>query len=159
MAVVGPGRSEHSAGGPPEAHAAVLAAAEQIGAELARCGAFLVCGGLGGVMEAASRGASDGGGVAVGLLPGDDPTGANPFVTVAVPTGLGQGRNALVVGAADAVVAVGGSWGTLSEIALARRAGKRVVCLCGWRVADADGQPVPVEEADTPQQAVEMLER
>ena len=96
---------------------------------LARGGFVVVNGGLGGVMEAAARGAREGGGIVIGLLPGDDRADANPHLTVAIPTGLGQARNALVVSAADAVVAVGGSWGTLSEIALARRAGKPVVCL------------------------------
>src|SRR5258707_10963525 len=96
-----------------------LAQAEEAGAAIAEAGAGLVCGGLGGVMEAACRGARSRGGLTVGLLPGTDRDAANGWVVVALPTGLGEARNALVVRAADAVVAIGGGWGTLSEIALA----------------------------------------
>jgi len=88
-----------------------------------------VTGGLGGVMREASRGAAEGGGLVLGLLPGNDAREANEFVTVAIPTGLGEARNALVVRASQAIVAVGGSWGTLSEIALARRTGVPVIGL------------------------------
>jgi uncharacterized protein (TIGR00725 family) len=95
----------------------------------------LVCGGLGGVMEAACRGAKGSGGLTVGILPGADRAAANPFVDVAIPTGLGEARNALVVRAADAVIAIGGGYGTLSEIALALRAGKPVVGLGTWEIA------------------------
>jgi uncharacterized protein (TIGR00725 family) len=96
----------------------------------------VVCGGLGGVMEAACRGAKDAGGTTVGILPGSDRAAANPFVDVAIPTGLGEARNALVVRAADALIAVGGGYGTLSEIALALKAGKPVVGVGTW---DIDG--------------------
>ena len=106
---------------------AELALAEEVGAAVAEAGAGLVCGGLGGVMEAACRGARSRGGLTVGLLPGIDRDAANGWVVVALPTGLGEARNALVVRAADAVVAVGGGWGTLSEIALALKAGVPVV--------------------------------
>jgi uncharacterized protein (TIGR00725 family) len=103
-----------------------------------------VCGGLGGVMEAACRGAKEAGGVTVGILPGTDRAAANAFVDVAIPSGLGEARNALVVRAADALIAVGGGYGTLSEIALALKAGKRVVGLDSWDiegvVAAADPQ-------------------
>ena len=99
------------------------------GRELARAGAVLVCGGLGGAMEAACRGAKAEGGTTLGILPGADRAAANPYVDVAVATGLGEARNALVVRAADAVIAVAGGYGTLSEIALALRAGKPVVGL------------------------------
>jgi uncharacterized protein (TIGR00725 family) len=133
--------------GPGDATAAELTAAAAVGAELARAGVVLVCGGLGGVMEAACRGARDGGGMTVGILPGDDRAAANPFVDVAVATGLGEARNALVVRGVDAVVAVGGGYGTLSEIALALKAGKRVVGLGSW---DIDG----VESASTAERAV-----
>jgi uncharacterized protein (TIGR00725 family) len=109
-----------------------LAAAEDAGAAVAEAGAGLVCGGLGGVMEAACRGARSRGGVTLGLLPGVDREDANGWVTVAVPTGLGEGRNVLVVRAADAVVAIGGGWGTLSEIALALKAGRPVVGVRTW---------------------------
>src|SRR5204862_98418 len=100
-----------------------------------------VFGGLGGVMEAACRGARSAGGTTVGILPGDDRTDANEFVDVAVATGMGEGRNALVVRTADAVIAVGGEFGTLSEIALALRAGKPVIGIGTWELA-SDGRPV-----------------
>lgn len=116
--------------------------AYETGRLLAARGAVVVCGGLGGVMAAAAAGARAGGGITVGVLPAADRAAAGPDLTVAVPTGLGQARNNLVVNAADAVIAVGGSWGTLSEIALAMRAGRvPVVQLAGWRVHDEDGRP------------------
>jgi uncharacterized protein (TIGR00725 family) len=105
-----------------------------VGRLLAERGAMVVCGGLGGTMEAACRGARAAGGTTLGLLPGLDRSDANEFVTVAVPTGLGEARNALVVRAADAVIALGGGYGTLSEIALALKAGKRVVGLGTWEI-------------------------
>ena len=105
-----------------------------MGRELAARGAVLVCGGLGGVMEAACRGAKDAGGRTVGILPGTDRAAANPFVDTAIPTGLGEARNALVVRAADGLIAVGGGYGTLSEIALALKAGKPVVGLDSWEI-------------------------
>jgi uncharacterized protein (TIGR00725 family) len=122
IAVVGPGSAE-----PDE-----LAAAEEVGASVASAGCGLVCGGLGGVMEAACRGARSEGGLTLGLLPGADRDAANGWVVVAVPTGLGEARNALVVRAADAVVAIGGGWGTLSEVALAMKTGAPVVGLGTW---------------------------
>jgi len=118
------------------AGAAELEAAEEAGAAVAAAGAILVCGGLGGVMEAACRGARSRRGMAVGLLPGFDRGDANGWVSVAIPTGMGEARNALVVRAADAVVAIGGGWGTLSEIALARKAGKFVAGVGSWEVGD-----------------------
>src|SRR5205823_3641404 len=93
--------------------------AEQIGELLARAGAVVVCGGLGGVMDAAARGCASAGGTSVGVLPGSDRNGASTHLTIALPTGLGEARNALVVRAANAVIAVGGEFGTLSEVALA----------------------------------------
>lgn len=144
IAVVGPGDGA-------DCDAAVLADAEQVGALLAAAGHTVVTGGLGGVMAAASRGARAAGGSVVALVPGDDPATANPDADVVVATGLGQGRNVLVVRSATAVVAVGGSWGTLSEVALARRLAKPVVWLRGWDVV-GPGDPVPT--AATPQEAV-----
>jgi uncharacterized protein (TIGR00725 family) len=123
--------------------------AEEVGRLLARRGAVVVCGGLGGVMEAACRGASREGGTTVGVLPGLDRGAANPFVSVAVATGLGEARNALVVRAADALIAVGGAYGTLSEIALALKAGKPVIGLGTWEI---DG----VERVEGPDAAVNM---
>jgi uncharacterized protein (TIGR00725 family) len=101
-------------------------------------------------MEAACRGAKEAGGMTVGILPGDDRSAANRFVDAAIPTGLGEGRNVLVVRAADAVIAVGGAYGTLSEIALALKAGKRVVGIGTW---DIDGV-VSVPEASAAVEAV-----
>jgi uncharacterized protein (TIGR00725 family) len=117
-----------------EVAADVLADAEAVGAELARRGAVVVCGGLGGVMEAACRGARAEGGVTLGILPGAERAAANPWVSVAVATGLGELRNGLVVRSADAVVAIDGEYGTLSEIALALKAGMRVVALHSWDI-------------------------
>jgi uncharacterized protein (TIGR00725 family) len=106
----------------------------------ARAGHVVVCGGLGGVMAAAAQGAAEAGGVSVGLLPGDTRDGAAPGLTVALPTGLGELRNGLLVRAVEALVCVGGSWGTLSELALAVRTGVPVVALRTWL---PDGAPLP----------------
>ncbi|MFL5781943.1 MAG: TIGR00725 family protein [Thermoleophilaceae bacterium] len=133
---------------------AELSAAEAVGRELAARGAVVVCGGRGGVMESACRGAKSAGGTTLGILPGDDRSDANEFVDVAVATGLGEARNALVVRAADAVIAVGGEWGTLSEIALALRAGKRVVGLRTWELPSKGGRGVVA--AASPVEAVEL---
>ena len=113
--------------GPGEASPAQLAVAEEVGGLLAAGGAVLVCGGLGGVMEAACRGAKSKRGVTVGLLPGLDRSAANGWVDVAVATGLGELRNGLIVRACDALIAIGGGEGTLSEIALALRYGRPVI--------------------------------
>ncbi|HEX2047104.1 MAG TPA: TIGR00725 family protein [Acidimicrobiales bacterium] len=130
-------------------------AAEEVGRQLARRGAVVVTGGLGGAMEAASRGAKAEGGTTVGLLPGEDRDDANPWVDVAVATGLGEGRNVVLVRTVDAVVAVAGEFGTLSEIALALRAGKPVVGLGTWELG-RDGQRVDaVVAASTPVEAAE----
>ena len=120
--------------GPGEASDEQAAAAEQVGRLIAEAGALLVCGGLGGVMEAACRGASEAGGRTVGILPGVDRAAANPFVEVAIATGLGEARNALVVRSADVLIAIGGAYGTLSEIALALKAGKRVIGIATWAI-------------------------
>jgi len=109
-------------------------AAAEVGRLLAERGAVLVCGGRGGAMEAACRGAKEADGLTVGILPGSDRSDANPFVDVVLPTGLGEARNALVVGAADVVIAIGGGYGTLSEIALALKARKRVIGLDTWEI-------------------------
>ena len=113
--------------GPGDASAAELAVSEEVGARLASAGAVVVCGGLGGVMEAACRGAKSRRGMTVGLLPGLDRSVANGWVDVAIPTGMGELRNGLIVRAADAVVAIGGGAGTLSEIAFALKAGRPVI--------------------------------
>lgn len=146
--------------GPGDADERVLAAAYSVGRLVAANDAVLVCGGLGGVMAAACRGAKERGGRTVGLLPGLDRAEANADIDIAVPTGMGQGRNILVIRAADAVIAVGGSWGTLSEVGLACRVGKPVVALHGWRVADAAGAPIPGPvSAATPNDAVALALR
>lgn len=129
--------------------------AEEVGRELAQRGAVVVTGGLGGAMAAACRGAKAAGGMTVGILPSDDRADANDWVDVAVPTGLGEGRNALVVRAADAVIAVAGEFGTLSEIALALKLGRPVVGLATWDLAH-DGRPVEaIVVAATPAEAAE----
>ena len=112
------------------------AAAFEVGRELARRGCVLICGGLGGVMEAACRGAAGQGGLTVGLLPGSDRFEGNPHLSVAIATGMGEMRNALVVRAADVVIAIGGEYGTLSEIALALKSGRPVVGLGTWDLAE-----------------------
>ncbi len=147
-------------GGDRGADSAARELARQVGAELAQGGATVVTGGLGGVMEAACRGAYKQGGVTVGILPGSDRRAANAYVSVAVPTGLGEARNALVVRMADALIAVGGEFGTLSEIALALKAGKPVVGLETWELARA-GRPVEAIEraataADAAARALEL---
>jgi uncharacterized protein (TIGR00725 family) len=145
--------------GSGEANADQIALGEQVGGEVARAGAILVCGGLGGVMEAACRGAKENGGITVGILPGGDREAANPHVDIAVATGLGEARNAIVVASADAVVAVGGEFGTLSEIALALRAGKPVVGLETWELRRG-GLPVEgVTPADDAAGAVSLAIR
>jgi uncharacterized protein (TIGR00725 family) len=108
--------------------------AEEVGAALAEAGAVTVTGGLGGVMEAASRGAKSRRGQTLGVLPGDDRLAANGWVDIAVATGMGELRNGLVVRGSDAVIAVGGGHGTLSEIALALKMGKPVIGLGGWDI-------------------------
>jgi uncharacterized protein (TIGR00725 family) len=115
--------------------AEVGAVAYEIGRLIARRGAVLVTGGLTGVMEAASRGARDAGGLVVGILPGLDPDSANSSVDVAIPTGMGQLRNGLVVSSASAVIAVAGEWGTLSEIGFALKLRKPVIGWNTWEVA------------------------
>jgi uncharacterized protein (TIGR00725 family) len=117
----------------PDAHR-ILEMAEEVGDALARGGATVITGGLGGVMRAASRGALAAGGETIGFVPGADPTEANEYVRTPIATGLGVMRNLVVVTAADAVVAVGGRHGTLTEIALALRMGRQVVTLSSWRI-------------------------
>jgi uncharacterized protein (TIGR00725 family) len=142
--------------GPGEAIADELATAEDVGRLLATRGAVLVCGGLGGVMEAACRGAKDGGGTTVGILPGHDRRAANRYVDVAIATGLGEARNALVVRAADALIAVGGGFGTLSEIALALKSGKPVVGIGTWDLRRAGVSEHPLLEAGDAGEAVTL---
>ena len=155
--------------GPSSAQRADVEAAEAIARWAAAAGHVVVCGRLGGVMTAAARGATAAGGVSVGLLPGDTRDDAAPDLTVALPTGLGELRNGLLVRAVDALVCVGGSWGTLSELALAVRTGVPVVALRTWlpdgapRTANAgdleaaDGSDAADDAAGRPPQAAEGL--
>lgn len=143
IAVVGSGMP-----GPDDVHA------EATGRLVAEAGAVLVTGGLGGVMEAASRGAQGAGGTVLGILPSAVHGDANAYCTVVVPTGLGEARNTLVVRCADAVVAVGGEWGTLSEIAFASKIGVPVVGLGTWELTRPGGRPAAIERAHTPAEAV-----
>jgi uncharacterized protein (TIGR00725 family) len=131
--------------GPGEASSQELWLAEEVGAALADLGAVVVTGGLGGVMEAACRGARSRNGRTLGILPGDDRAAANGWVEIAVATGVGELRNGLVVRASDAVVAIGGGYGTLSEVALALKLGRPVVGLGTWAVHGVD----EVSTADT----------
>jgi len=112
--------------------------AREVGRRLAEARAVVLCGGLGGVMEAVSEGASEAGGTVVGILPGSDRAAGNRHLSVVIATGLGEARNAVITSAADAVIAIGGGWGTLSEIGLAMKKGRRVVALGSWALEDLD---------------------
>jgi uncharacterized protein (TIGR00725 family) len=134
----------------------VVALAEELGRHLAEAGAVVVCGGGGGAMTAVCRGAAAAGGTTVGLLPGSRRDEGNEHLTVALPTGLGEGRNVLLVRASDALVAVGGGFGTLSEIALALRTGVPVVGLATWTLA-LGGAPVePFPQVDNAAEAARL---
>jgi uncharacterized protein (TIGR00725 family) len=144
VAVVGSGSAERDE----------LLLAEEVGRLLATRGARVVCGGLGGVMEAACRGAKSAGGTTLGILPGLDRDEANAWVDVAIPTGLGEARNALVVRAADVVIAVGGEFGTLSEIALALKTGTPVVGIDTWELSKHGRSATEIVRAAAPAEAV-----
>ncbi len=124
--------------------------ARKVGSLLAQRGFGIVCGGLGGVMEGACKGADEAGGVALAILPGSDMAEANQFATIVIPSGMGQARNALVVAAGEGAIAVGGGPGTLSEIGLALKSRKPVVSLGSWEVAG-------LAETATPEEAVDCL--
>lgn len=127
--------------------AEVYRLAEEVGERVAKAGAILVCGGLGGVMEAASQGAKKAGGVTIGILPGTDKNEANPYIDYPIATGLGGGRNLLVIGNSDAVIALPGEFGTLSEIAFALKSGKPVVGISTWDISEKIIQTKNPEEA------------
>jgi uncharacterized protein (TIGR00725 family) len=130
--------------------------AVEVGRLLAERGAILVCGGLGGVMAAACEGASGRGGLTVGLLPGSSRADGNPYLSVVLPTGMRELRNGLIVSVSDAVISVGGSWGTLSEIALAMRTGKPTIVIGGWNVEDLRrGPPGDLVRAASAEEAVD----
>lgn len=132
----------------------VATAAYAVGHLIAGRGGIVVTGGMTGVMEAASQGAHDAGGLVVGILPGLDPGEANDAVDVVIPTGMGQARNALVVGAARAVIAVAGEWGTLSEIGFALKLGKPVIGWNTWELAQGGVPCDAIYRAATPDEAV-----
>ncbi len=140
--------------GPSAATPAEHALGEEVGRLIAERGAVLVCGGLGGLMEAAAGGCAAAGGVSIGILPTTDRGEANPYLTVAVATGMGEARNAIVVRTADAVIAVGGEFGTLSEIALALKMGKPVVGLGTWELAKRGSRVDAIVQASSPEDAV-----
>jgi uncharacterized protein (TIGR00725 family) len=129
--------------------------AEEVGRRLAEAGAVVVCGGLGGTMEAASKGAAGAGGMVIGILPSRDRADANPYLTVSIPTGMGEMRNTLIVRCADALIAVAGEFGTLSEIAFALKTGVPVVGLNTWDLAKAGRKVDAFVEASTPADAVD----
>ncbi len=145
-AVIGPARCDQK----------TAQVCHEVGRGLAAAGFTLVTGGELGAMEAASRGAREAGGMVVGVLPGTDRSSANRFSDVTVVTGIGHARNLGVVASADVVVAVGGEWGTLSEIGLAGVLGRPVVLLAGWRLEHAAGMPSEVRYADTADEAVAL---
>src|SRR4051794_6925670 len=145
IAVIGAGTCDHE----------TYEAAYEVGRLIGERGAVLVTGGRSGVMEAASRGAREAGGLVVGILPDLDASTANDAVEIAIPTGMGQLRNGLVVSSGDAVIAIGGEWGTLSEIGLALKIGKPVI---GWRTWELAREGVPRDGilcASTPAEAVQ----
>ncbi len=123
--------------------------AHEVGRLVAQREWVLICGGLGGVMEGAAKGCSAGGGMAVGLLPGTDRYSANPYIALAIPTGMGEARNVLVVRASDVIVAIAGEYGTLSEIGFALKIGKPVVGLKTWPGIKG------IDYVDTPQEAID----
>ena len=146
---------------------ALAARAEELGRLLARRGCIVVCGGRSGVMEAVARGATAEGGVSIGLLPEADRSRAAPHLTFSIPTAIGWARNLAVVASGDAVIAVGGAWGTLSEIALARTLGRSVVLLESWELRapeqsgddaerSGEGELDGVARASSPAEAVEL---
>jgi uncharacterized protein (TIGR00725 family) len=142
--------------GASRAEPELLHKAEALGRRLAEAGAIVVCGGGPGVMAAVCRGAQSAGGTTVGLLPGLDRAEGNPHLTISVPTGLGQGRNLLLVRSSDALVAVGGGFGTLSELALALRTATPVIGLATWSLQLDDQQVDAFPVADDPDTAARL---
>jgi len=126
------------------------------GKEIARRGGVVICGGGGGVMEAASEGANSEGGVVLGILPGEDHRPGNRFLSFSIATGLGEARNAIIARTVDAVIAVGGEYGTLSEIALALKMGKPVVGIKSWFLQSPRRDGQVIFEAETAEEAVEL---
>lgn len=143
--------------GPSSPSEEEAALAFQVGRQLARHGAVVICGGLGGAMAAAASGAAANGGTCIGLLPGDDPHDASEHVTIALATGLGEMRNALLVRCAQAVIAIGGGLGTATEVALALRLRRPTVGLGTWGLVPPKGQPQPeLHQAASAEEAVDL---
>ena len=128
--------------------------AEEVGREIARQGAILVCGGLGGIMEAACRGAQSQGGETIGILPGDNRMLANPYVSIPIATGIGVARNLIVVKSSQAVIAIGGSYGTLSEISHALQSGIPVIGFNTWSLSRDGKMDNSIIPAESPAEAV-----
>jgi uncharacterized protein (TIGR00725 family) len=137
IGVIGAGRAD----------ASLTRIAEEVGRLIALKGARLICGGLGGVMEAASRGAKAADGLTIGILPHDSTEEANPYIDVPVATGFGEGRNIVIIRTADLIIAIGGEYGTLSEIAFALKLRKPVIGINTWEIRG-------IIKADTPDAAV-----
>ena len=129
---------------------------EELGELLAQRGCIVVCGGMGGVMQAVAAGVKRAGGTSIGILPTLHRAGADPELTYSICTGLGHARNLAVVASGDAVIALGGQWGTLSEIGLARSIGTKVVLLRSWGLEPSEGELAGVVRADTPAEAVAL---
>lgn len=146
--------------GSSKAEGELLILAEEVGAEIAKRGAAVVCGGLTGVMEAVCKGARREGGLTIGIIPSDNRNDANPYVQIPIVTGMGMGRNVMLVKTADVVIAVGGEFGTLSEIAHALNLGKTVIGLRSWKLEKAHTKPIPdLIEVDSPKEAVDLALR
>jgi uncharacterized protein (TIGR00725 family) len=142
--------------GSGQATAQEASLAKAVGQEIAKRGVVLVCGGLGGVMEAACQGAMSAGGITIGILPGDNRQTANPYVQIPIVTGLGHARNVIVVKSAQAVIAIGGSYGTLSEIGHALQSGIPVVGLHTWSLAKNEQFDTKIIPAKNPTDAVDI---
>jgi len=143
--------------GSSKAEGELLSLAEEVGSEIAKRGAAVVCGGLTGVMEAVCKGARREGGLTIGIIPSDNRNDANPYVQIPIVTGMGMGRNVMLVKTADVVIAVGGEFGTLSEIAHALNLGKTVIGLRSWKLEKAHTKPIPeLIEVDSPKKAVDL---
>jgi len=142
--------------GPGSANERERAWAEEVGRLLAEAGAVVLCGGLSGVMDAVARGVRSAGGISVGILPGDTRDGASTSLTVALPSGMGETRNALLVRAADVAIAISGEYGTLSEIAFALKIGKPVVGLATWELAKGGQSVEAFRSVETPAEAVDL---
>jgi uncharacterized protein (TIGR00725 family) len=143
--------------GASRANDELLRLAEELGQEIASRGAAVVCGGMMGVMEAVCKGARAKGGLTIGIIPSDEKTDANQYVQIPIVTGMGVGRNVMLVKTADVVIAVGGEFGTLSEIAHALNIGKTVISLRSWELEKATDRTIPnLVDAESPKEAVDI---